>query len=142
MSDSYDSKKFGSIVSIPFAKTNVTTGAANEDMLLGSALATSVYIPPRPGSIVGISAATAAITDGGIQIKAHRASAELTEAGAPSVTLNATNDTNGTFANVRPGAIRFAAGDPIGLSLSATTTGLNPTNTLDVDAFLHVQLDP
>lgn len=142
MSDSYDGKKYGAPLAIPFAKANVTTGAANEDMVLNSALATSVYIPPRSGSIVGISAATAAITAGGIQIKAHRASVELTENGAPAPTLNATNDTNGTFANIRPGAIRFAAGDPIGLSLSATTTALDPTNTLDVDAFLHVVLDP
>lgn len=142
MSDSYDGKKYGSVVAIPFAKTNVTTGATNEDMTLGSALAASVYIPSRPGSIVGISAACGAVTAGGIQVKAHRASTELTESAAPSVTLNATNDTNGTFANVRPGAIRFAAGDPIGLSLSATTTALDPTNTLDVDAFLHVVLDP
>lgn len=140
MSDSFDSKKFGSILAIPFSATNVTTGAADQDMLLASGL--THFIPPKAGSIVGISAATAAITAGGITVEAHRASTELTEAAAPVPTLNATYDTNGTFVNVRAGAIRFAAGEPIGLSLSATTTALNPTNTLDVDAFLYVQLDP
>lgn len=141
MSDSFDSKKFGSIVAIPFAATNVTTGAANQDLVLASGQA-SGYVAPRAGSIVGISAACGAITAGGIAVKAHKASTELTEAAAPTVTLNATNDTNGTYANVRPGALRFAAGDTIGVSLSATTTALDPTNTLDVDAFLHIQLDP
>lgn len=139
MSDNFDSGKFGGVVAIPFAKTNVTTGASNEDMILGSGLTS--YIPPRSGSIIGISAATAAITAGGISVEVHRASTELTESAAPTVTLNATNDTNGTYASVRPGAIRFDAGAPIGLSLSATTTALDPTNTLDVDAFLHIVLD-
>lgn len=140
MSDSFDGKKFGATIAIPFQATNVTTGAADQDMLLDSGLTS--YIPPRPGSIVGITAATAAITAGGISVEAHRAGVQITEASAPVPVLNATNDTNGTFVTVRPGAIRFAAGDPIGLSVSATTTALDPTNTLDVDAFLHIQLDP
>lgn len=141
MSDAFDSKKFGGILAIPFAATNVTTGASDQDLVLGSALAAAVYIPPRAGSIVAISAACGAVTAGTITLKAHRTSVEVTEVGAPAPALSSNNDTNGTYATVRPGAVRFSAGQPIGLSITSTTA-LDPTNTLDVDAFLHIQLDP
>lgn len=141
MSDTFDSGKHGAIFAIPFATSNVTTQAANQDMVLASGLATG-YVAPRSGSIVGISAACGAITAGGIALKPHKASTEYAVAATPAPVLGADNDTNGTYANARPGALRFAAGDTIGISLSATTTALDPTNALDVDAFLHIQLDP
>lgn len=136
----FDSKKYGTIIMVPFSATNVTTGASAEDMLLPDSGLTK-YIAPVAGSIIGITAATAAITAGGIQVKAHNNSTEFTSTGTPEPTLDVTNDTNGTYATVRPGAVRFAAGDGIGLSVTATTTGLDPTNTLDVSGFLHIALD-
>lgn len=139
MSDNFDSGKFGGIVAIPFSATNVTTGASNQDMTLASGLS-SGYVAPRSGSIVGISAACGAITAGTITLKPHAASTEYAQSATPAPVLNATNDTNGTYVAARPGAIRFAAGATLGVSLTSTTT-LDPTNTLDVDAFLHIQLD-
>lgn len=141
MSDGFDSKKFGSVVVIPFAKANVTTGADNEDMVLASALAAAVYVAPKAGSVVGISAACGAITAGTITLKPHLLSTEYAQSGVPQPVLNATYDTNGTYATIRAGAIRFAAGAQLGISASGSTD-LNPTNTVDVDAFLHIQLDP
>lgn len=139
MSDNFDSKKFGATLAIPFSKANLTTGESNADLTLGGAGTT--YVAPAAGSIVSISAACAAITAGTITLKPHKAGTEYTEAGTPSPVLSSDNDTNGTYANVRPGALTFAAGDTLGISATTTTT-LDPTNTLDVDAVLHIQLDP
>lgn len=139
MSDTFDTKKHGAIVAIPFFKANITTGAANEDLGLGGA--GTVAIMPRAGSIVGISASCAAITAGTITLTPHSQSTEIATTGVPQPVLSSANDTNGTYATVRPGAITFAAGAGLGISVSATTT-LDPTNTLDVDAVLFVQFNP
>lgn len=139
MSDSFDGAKFGSIVAIPFQASNLTTGAANQDLVLAGA--NTLYIAPKAGSVVGISAVTAAITAGSITLLPHLASTEYAQSGVPSPVLDATNDVGGSYATIRPGAIRFAAGAALGVSATTTTT-LNPTNTLDVDAVLHIQLDP
>lgn len=141
MSDAFDSKKFGAVVAIPFAAANLTTGASNQDLVLGSALAAAVYIAPRAGSIIAITAACGAITAGTITLKPHLASTEYAVTGMPTPVLNATNDTNGTYAVAGAGVVRFAAGAALGVS-AVTTTTLDPTNTIDVDAFLHIQLDP
>lgn len=138
MSDNFDSKKFGSIVAIPFSKANLTTGESNTDLALAGG--TADFIAPVAGSIVGISAACAAITAGTITLKPHKASTEYAEVGTPAPVLNATNDVGGSYASVRPNALSFAAGDRLGISATTTTT-LDPTNTLDVDAVLFIQLD-
>jgi hypothetical protein len=141
MSDAFDGKKFGSAVVVPFVATNLTTGASNQDLVLGSGLAAAVYIAPRAGSIVAITAACGAITAGTITLKPHLASTEYAITGMPSPILTSANDTNGTYAvATSSGAVRFAAGAALGIS-AVTTTTLDPTNTIDVDAFLHVMLD-
>lgn len=139
MSDKWDGKKFGSIIAIPFAKSNITTQASNED--LGLAGAGTTFIAPAAGSIVGISASCAAITAGTMTLTPHNASTEIATIGVPQPVLTSDNDTNGTYATVRPGAITFAAGAALGISVTSTTT-LNPTNTLDIDAVLFIQLNP
>lgn len=140
MATEFDSKKFGAFLSIPFTLTNATTGNSNTDLLFGGGAGT-VFVAPVSGSIVGISAATAAITAGTITLTPHSASTEFTEAGVPVAELSSAYDTNGTYATAYPGAISFAAGATLGISATTTTT-LNPTNTLDVDAVLFIQLDP
>lgn len=139
MSDRFDTKKWGAIVAVPFFKANITTGAANEDLALGGA--GTLFVAPVAGSIVGISASCAAITAGTITLTPHSNSVEIATVGVPQPVLSSTQDTNGTYATVRPGAITFAAGATLGISVSSTTT-LDPTNTLDVDAVLFVQLNP
>ena len=66
---------------------------------------------------------------------------DIATTGVPQPVLSSTADTNGTYVTVRPGAISFAAGATLGISVTSTTT-LDPTNTLDVDAVLWIQLNP
>jgi len=139
MANEFDSKKYGAIVAIPFQKTNVTTGASNEDCVLAGA--GTLIVAPAAGTIVGISASCAAITAGTITVRAHKNSTEFAQSGYPAPALTSDNDTNGTYATIRPGAITFAAGETLGLSVTGTTD-LNPTNTLDVDAVLFISLNP
>lgn len=138
MTDHFDAKKFGAIVAIPFTLTNATTGNSNTDLTFGGGGGTLV-VAPAGGSVVGISArANAAITAGTITLKGHAASTEFTETGAPAPVMSSA--AQASYATVRPGAIQFDAGDTLGISATTTTT-LDPTNTLDVDAVLYIQLD-
>jgi hypothetical protein len=139
MATEFDAKKWGTFLSIPFTLTNATTGNSNTDLLIGGGAGT-VFVAPGPGSVVGISAATAAITAGTITLTPHNNSTEYDEAGVPVASLSSAFDTNGTFATAYPGSISFDAGATLGISATTTTT-LNPTNTLDVDAVLFIQLD-
>jgi hypothetical protein len=139
MSDTWDGKKFGNVIAIPFSKTNITTGASNEDLLLGGA--GTFFVAPAAGSIIGISASCAAITAGTMTLTPHAASTEIATVGVPKPVLNSAADTNGTFATARPGAVTFAAGATLGISV-VSTTKLDPTNTLDIDAVLFIQLNP
>jgi hypothetical protein len=139
MSDTFDTKKHGAIIAIPFFKANLTTGASTEDLARGGAGVT--FIAPRSGSVIGISASCAAITAGTITLTPTSAGTEIATTGVPQPALTSDNDTNGTYVNVRPGAITFAAGAQLGISATTTTT-LNPTNTLDADATLFIQLNP
>jgi hypothetical protein len=139
MPTEFDSKKFGATLAIPFTIANATTGLDNADLLAAGGVNT-LFTAPAGGSIIGISAATAAITAGTITLKPHKAGTEFAEVGTPAPVLSSTADTNGAYATVRPGALRFAAGDTLGISATSTTT-LNPTNTLDVEATLFIVLD-
>lgn len=132
--------KHGSFMAIPFTLTNATTGLSNSDLVFSGG-ATTLAVMPQAGSIVGITANCAAITAGTVTLKPHRASTEYTDAGTPAPVLSSAQDTNGTYATVRPSALTFVAGDTLGISATTTTT-LDPTNTLDVDALLWIQLDP
>ena len=140
MATEFDSKKFGTFLSIPFTLTNATTGNSNTDLTIGGGAGT-LFCAPSDGSIVGISAVTAAITAGTITLTPHAASTEYAVAGTPTAALSSSYDTNGTYGTTYPGLVTFAAGDTLGISATTTTT-LNPTNTLDVDAYLFIQLDP
>lgn len=139
MATEFDAKKHGAILAIPFAKSNLTTGLSNSDLALGGAGTT--FVAPAAGSVIGISASCAAVTAGSATLKPHKASTEYAEVGVPSPVLSSANDTNGTYATVRPGALTFAAGDTLGISVTTTTT-LDPTDSLDVDAVLFLQLNP
>ena len=139
MSDTFDAKKHGAYLAIPFTATNATTGESNTDLTGGGGASTG-WVAPAAGSIVGITARCAAITAGTVTLSPHNGGTEFTQSGTPAPALSSTQDTNGTYATVRPGAVSFAAGDVLGISMTTTTT-LNPTNTLDVDASLIVVLD-
>ena len=138
MADTFNAGKFGAIVAIPFKVIDAVASQTNVDMSLaaGGTLATM----PMAGSVVGVSIGSSAnITAGSATFKAHKASTEFPQTEAPAVLMNATNS-NANSATVRPGAIRFAANDRLGVSYSSDAT-LAPTNTNDFDAVLWVQLD-
>jgi len=136
MADNFN-PKHGAAIAIPFSKSNLTTGESNTDLVLAGA--TTLYVAPVAGSVVAISArASAALTAGTITLSGHSASTEFTATGAPAPVL--TSAAQASYASIRPRAIRFAAGATLGISATTTTT-LDATNTLDVDAFLHIVLD-
>jgi hypothetical protein len=137
MADYYDAGKFGAVLAVPFSVTNATTGAANEDAKLAGG--GTLVVMPKAGSVVGVSIrAAGAITAGTITAKPHKASTEYAEVGTPAPVVSSA--AQGSYASVAPGALRFSAGDTVGISVTTTTT-LDPTNTLDVDGLLFVQLD-
>ena len=138
MSDEFDAGKHGAIVALPFSLADCTTGMSAEDLLFFGA--TGDYaVAPKGGSVVGISANCEAITAGTITLRAHKAGTEFADVGYPAPVSNSTNEE--TYATVRPGALVFDAGDKLGLSLTTTTT-LDPTNTIDIEAVLFIQLAP
>lgn len=137
MADYFDAGKFGAVVAIPFSKANLTTGESNSDLTAGQ---DTLQVMPVSGSVVGISIrSNASLTAGTITAKAHKAGTEFVDAGAPAPACSSAAQVS--YATVRPGAVTFAAGDTLGVSVTTTTT-LDPTNSLDVDAVLFVQLDP
>ena len=136
----YFNSKHGPTMPIHFYKANVTVSASDEDCLLAGDGVGTLWIAPVAGSVVGISArASGTFTAGSITVRAHAAGTEIATTGYPAPVLSSA--AQGSYATVRPGAIRFAAGDTLGVSVSSTTT-LDPTNTEDVSAWLYVQLDP
>lgn len=137
MADIFDAGKFGAILAIPFSKANVTTGESNSDLTLGQ---DTLAVMPQSGSVIGVTIrANAAITAGTITAKSQAAGTEHTDTGAPAPACSSAAQVS--YATVRPGAVTFSAGDTLGVSVTTTTT-LNPTDSLDVDAILFVQLDP
>ena len=137
MGDTFD-PKFGNAVALgPFTAANVTTGAADQDLALATVGTTITMI--GAGSVIGLTLEPyGTVTGGSITAKVHKAGTEL--ANSPAPVSNETN-TLGTYATARPGEVRFAAGDKLGVSVSATTT-LAPTNTVEVAAVLYVMYDP
>lgn len=125
------------MVAIPFSVANAVTNATNVD--LAGAGGNTLVAMPKAGSVVGIAvSASADLTAGSATVKAHKASTEFTEASAIALTLNDTNQRSYSF--IRRGAVKFAAGDTIGVSYSSTTD-MAPTNTNDLDALLFVMFD-
>jgi hypothetical protein len=136
----YQARNFGVYLAIPFFKSDITTQDSNAD-LTHLVAGNTLYCAPRGGSIVAISAVTEAVSAGTITLRAHKNSTEFAENGYPAPALTSAFDNNGTYADVREGALRFVAGDVIGISATGTTD-LSPTNTLDVSATLVIVLDP
>ena len=135
MSDIFN-PKHGSVVAIPFGHANATTGESNTDLTLDQS---TLAVMPAAGSVVGIGVrASAALTAGTITAKAHKAGTEFTDEGAPAPVLSSA--AQDSYATANPGAVTFDAGDKLGVSITTTTT-LDPTNTLDVDAVLFVVLN-
>ncbi len=138
MANEFAAGKHGAIVAIPFSVANAVATQTNIDLVMagGGTLA----IMPKKGSVVGLSArATADLTAGSFTLKAHKSSTEFPDVGAPTLTLDDTNQKDA--AAVRPGILTFAAEDGVGVSYSSSTD-VAPTNTNDLDALLFVQLDP
>lgn len=137
MADTFDAGKFGAILAIPFNKANLTTGESNTDLTAGQ---DTLHVMPAAGSVVGVGIrSNAALTAGTITATPQAAGTEYADTGVPQPVVNATNQAS--YATVRPGALTFAAGATLGISVTTTTT-LNPTNSVDVDAILFVQLNP
>lgn len=129
--------KFGQVVPVLFQHSNATTTESDVDMTV---LIDTLWVAPFAGSVVAITArANAAITAGTITLKPHKAGTEYAETGTPAPVLSSAAQSS--QAMVRPNALTFDAGDTLGVSYSTTTT-LDPTNSLDMDACLLVQLDP
>ena len=137
MADTFDAGKFGAIIAIPFGKADLTTGESNSDL---TAEQSTLHIMPAAGSVVGVGIrAGGTITAGTITAKPHKAGTEFTDASTPAPAVS--SSAQGSYASCAPGKLTFAAGDALGVSVTTTTT-LNPTNTLDVDCLLFVQLNP
>lgn len=126
--------KHGQLVSYAFKIANATTGESNTDLSRDGG--NTVEVMPKAGSVVGIGVAgSAAITAGSATFKPHSNSTEFTDQSTPTPVCNSSSQHS--YAVVRPRALRFAAGDKLGVSVTTTTT-LDPTNTLDYDATLYV----
>lgn len=139
MADYFDAGKFGAIVPFTFTIQNAVTNASNTD--LSASADNTQIVMPYSGSVVGITVkASANVTVGSATLRAHKASTEYADLGYPTAVLDATNS-NASYGSVRPGVLKFVAGNSIGVSVS-TTTDMAPTNTNDFLATLWVQIDP
>lgn len=139
MADYFD-KKFGAHFCIPFGKANATTGESNTDLSVPGSGQGTLWVAPCAGSIIGISGmVNASVTAGTVTLRAHSNSTEEAETGYPAPAISSA--AQASYATCAPGVIRFAAGDKLGISMTTTTT-LDPTDSLDVDAFLYVVVDP
>lgn len=140
MASAFD-PKFGPVVPFVFTQANATTNQSNADLLAYGLTGATLAAMPSAGSVVGISVTSSDnITAGSGTFRAHLASTELTSTGYPAPVLDATNS-NVTYATANPGAVRFAAGARLGVSVS-TATDIAPTNTADFVAVLFVVFDP
>jgi hypothetical protein len=139
MNDRFD-PKFGSVVALgPFSVSNLTAGQSNTDLTLAGTSTTTPML--KAGSVLGVGLnASADVTAGSVIARAHKASTEFAQSGYPAATLDTTN-VRASYGTCRPGLIRFAAGDKLGISVTTDATWA-PTNTNDLDAFLYVVLDP
>jgi hypothetical protein len=138
MADHFNAGKYGAIVPFQFFVDNAVTNQTATDLApyTGHTLQTMPY----SGSVVGIAVgATANVTAGSATFRAHLAGTEFAQQGYPSAVLDATNS-NATYASVRPGVMKFTAGQRVGVSY-ASATDLNPTNTNDFLVTLWVQID-
>ena len=127
----------GAVVAIPYAVANAVTNAADVDLTKPGG--NTITVMPKAGSVVGLLVnATADLTAGSATFEVHKDGTELAEESAPVLTLDDTHQE--IYGLVRSRALRFAAGDGLGVSYSSTTDAA-PTNTNDYDAVLLVEFD-
>jgi len=130
--------KHGAMATLNFSVANAVTQATNVDLTLPGG--NTVAVAPKAGSIIAVSVrASADLTAGSATLQVHKDSTELTETDAPTLTLSDTVQED--YETIRPRAIRFAAGDGLGVSYSSSTD-MAPTNTNDFDVQLYVVYDP
>jgi hypothetical protein len=141
MADFFDPAKFGAIVPLHYQVANAATNAADTDLTVPGG-ANTLYTMPVGGSVVGISVKSSAnVTAGTATFRAHLAGTEFADVGYPAPVLSsAAASSNASYASVRPGALKFTAGQTVGVSYSSTTD-CAPTNTNDYEAVLFVQLN-
>jgi hypothetical protein len=138
MADHFNAGKYGAIVPFQFIVANATTNVSNTD--LAPATDHTLVTMPYGGSVVGISVGSSAnVTAGSATFRAQLAGTEFAQDGYPSAILDATNS-NATYASVRPGVLKFTAGQRVGVSYSSATD-MAPTNTNDFLAVLWVQIN-
>lgn len=141
MSSEYINPKFGNVVAIPFSVANAVTNQSNTDLAMAGG--NTLAVMPFAGSVVGIGArASTEVATGSATFKAHKDGTEFVDVGALSVQIAATTDTTSHadlegVGSVRPGVLKFEAGDGVGISYSSATN-MSPTNTNDFDAVLYV----
>lgn len=137
--------KHGNAVAIPFAVANAVTNQSNVDLAMAGG--NTLAVMPFAGSVVGLGVrASAEVTTGAATFKPHKGSTEYADVGSLALSIAATTDTTATGdlqtnGSCRPGVMKFAAGDTLGVSYSSATD-LAPTNTNDFDAVLVVVFEP
>jgi hypothetical protein len=133
--------KFGQLVRYSFTASNPASSASHTDMATLGADANTTAVMPASGSVVGIGVVgNAAVTTGTLGFRAHSSSTEFADTGYPNPTLStAVGYTLSTYALVRPGAVRFSAGDKLGISYDASADFA--PNTADYSADLYVMFD-
>jgi hypothetical protein len=137
MADHFNAGKFGAIVPLQFIVANAVTSASDVD--LTTATDHTLHTMPYTGSVVGIAVGTsAAVTGGSATFRAHLAGTEFAQDGYPSAVLNATN-ASATYASIRPGVLKFTAGQRVGVSY-VSATDFAPANN-DVLVTLWVQIN-
>jgi hypothetical protein len=145
MGSDFVNSKHGNVVAIPFTIENATVSTTAVDLALAGGNVTLVPMP-FDGSIVGISArASTAIDTGSATFQVHKEGTEYSDQSALSVKIEATTDTTSdvdleTQGSVRPGVMRFSAGDAIGVSYTSSTD-MDPTNSNDFDVILFAVLE-
>jgi hypothetical protein len=137
MADHFDSKKFGSVVAIPFYVTDAATSQTDTDITLNQG---DLAVMPTSGSVVGIAGRSteASTGTGSIVFRAHNGGTEIANVGYPSITM--TSGLNTSYASCAPGVCTFDAGDALGISY--TSGAAYTPATCDYDVLLYVVLDP
>jgi hypothetical protein len=140
--------KFGAILAIgPFQYSALaTTTSDNTNLFYGAAdNVNTQWTAPGPGSVVGLSVyagqSTGGVSAGSVIFRTVKNDTEIAVGGYPTATLNATN-TLKSYGVCRPGLIRFAAGDALGISLAGCNATLMPTASILPSVTLYVALDP
>jgi hypothetical protein len=133
--------RHGGLAQYHFHWTNLAASATNTDGLLDNITGISLAVMLKAGSVVGLSATGSAVVTGDDAVfSVHSNGTELTDPQSPQVTLDTTT-TNYGYDTARPQAVRFAAGDKLGVSVT-TAAGFLPDGTAEFIAVLFVQFDP